>query len=374
MSSCSAVASSVRLNQPNQFASSSSPRTRTPAKPAPRACALEVGGTKACTSTTRLERVVVGRVGRRRRRSAPGARRTARRHSGAAARPARFGTAAIRSPWRDGSPAKSSVPPGPQHARELGERAVELGQVVQHRVAEHEVEATRPRTAARRRRTAAVSTLEPEPARVALAARRACRARCRCRSPRAIDAVLQQVEREVAGAGADLERARERPGLRPEQLRRPCRAPARGRLAEVDAPLGVVVGRRDVVVAAVDVEDLVGLAGAAMARRSLGRGPRPRLAARSRRARRRVGSAVQPPLPGAARGARLVHARLAAEPEHVLRLHHRHRAGEENASAIRAHQTSALRPAAGRRRPARARAAGSDSYQPRSVSLSCVPV
>ena len=31
-------------------------------------------------------------------------------------------------------------PAGPQHAVELGERAVQVGQVVQHRVAEHEVE------------------------------------------------------------------------------------------------------------------------------------------------------------------------------------------------------------------------------------------
>jgi hypothetical protein len=48
----SAVASSVRLNHPNQFASSSSPRTCTSAKPARRVCASRSPGTNACTSTT----------------------------------------------------------------------------------------------------------------------------------------------------------------------------------------------------------------------------------------------------------------------------------------------------------------------------------
>ena len=88
----------------------------------------------------------------------------------------------------------------------------------------------------------------------------------------AIDARLHQVEREVAGAGADLQRAGERAGVAAEQLldlAEHLRAPD---LAEVDAPLGVVVGRRDVVVAAVDVEDLVGGVGRGHARaRSLGR-------------------------------------------------------------------------------------------------------
>ena len=70
------------------------------------------------------------------------------------------------------------------------------------------------------------------------------------------DARLQHVEAEVARAGADLQRARERAGPGAEQL---------GELAddlllavggERDAPLGVVLVRRHVVVAAVDVEDL----------------------------------------------------------------------------------------------------------------------
>ena len=46
----------------------------------------------------------------------------------------------MRSPVRDGSPAKRSGPAGLEHAKELRERAVEVGQVVQDGVAEHEVE------------------------------------------------------------------------------------------------------------------------------------------------------------------------------------------------------------------------------------------
>ena len=49
------------------------------------------------------------------------------------------------------------------------------------------------------------------------------------------------------------------------------------------------------------------------------------------------------------------------------------RAREENVSAMRSHHGSSATP--GRAASTRARrSAGSDSYQPRSVSLSCVPV
>ena len=57
------------------------------------------------------------------------------------------------------------------------------------------------------------------------------------------DTRLHQVEREVAGARADLERARERPGLRAEQL---VSLPSTCWLAdraERDPPLGVVARR-----------------------------------------------------------------------------------------------------------------------------------
>ena len=49
------------------------------------------------------------------------------------------------------------------------------------------------------------------------------------------------------------------------------------------------------------------------------------------------------------------------------------RAGEENVSAIRSHHGSSATRGRAASTSAR-RGAGSDSYQPRSVSLSCVPV
>ena len=78
---------------------------------------------------------------------------------------------------------------------------------------------------------------------------------------------------EVPGARADLQRARERAGPRAEQLLDLAEHLGAPDVAEVDAPLGVVVGRRDVVVAAVDVEDLV----RCVRRRHAGRKSRRRL-------------------------------------------------------------------------------------------------
>ena len=95
MSSWTALASTVRLNQPNMFASSSSPRTRTPAKPAALAWRSRSAGVNACTSTSDSSAWSSGGAP-----LPPAASRapTARRQSGAAASPARLGTAAIRSP------------------------------------------------------------------------------------------------------------------------------------------------------------------------------------------------------------------------------------------------------------------------------------
>ena len=135
-----AVASSVRLNQPNQFASSSSPRTRTSSKPAPRGVALEVGRHERVDVDHPLERVVVAR----RRPPFAGGRGHA---ASAAARAARAASAARLGIGRDPVAVARRLageeqrPAGREHAQELGERAVEVGQVVQHRVAEHEVEA-----------------------------------------------------------------------------------------------------------------------------------------------------------------------------------------------------------------------------------------
>ena len=70
------------------------------------------------------------------------------------------------------------------------------------------------------------------------------------------DARLQHVEAEVARARADLQRARERPRPGAEQLGQLADDLLLAVLRERDAPLGVVLARRHVVVALVDVEDL----------------------------------------------------------------------------------------------------------------------
>ena len=101
----------------------------------------------------------------------------------------------------------------------------------------------RPRARARRRSRESVASIPGEMS-VAVA--------------RSISPELQQVEREVAGAGADLERVAER--ARRLARRAPWRsfAPHLGLadLAEVDPPLGVVLAGGGVVVAGVGVLDL----------------------------------------------------------------------------------------------------------------------
>ena len=80
---------------------------------------------------------------------------------------------------------------------------------------------------------------------------------------RSIDPELQQVEREVAGAGADLEPVAEAGAVDPAAQRLGQLQPhlLLAGLAEVDAPLGVVFVGRGVVVAGVDVLDVLGRGG-----------------------------------------------------------------------------------------------------------------
>ena len=157
---------------------------------------------------------------------------------------------------------------GPQHAQELGERALELGQVVQHRVAQHEVE--RPVLERERGRVREGRLhLQAEPLRV-VAERLEHAGRDVGADRRPDHARLHQVEREVPGARPDLQRAPERAGSPAEQLLDLAEHLGPADVAEVDAPLRVVVGGRDVVVAAVDVEDLVGRVGRGHAAASLG--------------------------------------------------------------------------------------------------------
>ena len=145
---------------------------------------------------------------------------------------------------------------GAQDAVELAERLVEVGQVVQHRVAEDEVEGlVGERQRARLRR----DRLDLE-------------ARAARRWPRSVSSIpgemsvargvvdharLQQVQGEVAGARADLQRAAEAAAVLAERLSQLAEHLRLADLAEVDAPLGVVAGGRAVVVAGVDVADLL---------------------------------------------------------------------------------------------------------------------
>ena len=94
------------------------------------------------------------------------------------------GSAASRSPWCDGSPQNAITPAGAQHAPELAERRVEVGQVVQHRVAEDEVERVVRERELAPPRCSTVSTASAEPLGATPRARRACPARCRSPRPR----------------------------------------------------------------------------------------------------------------------------------------------------------------------------------------------
>ena len=127
------------MNQPNQFASSSSPRTWTSSNPAACGVALEVGGDEGVDVDDGLERVlllvVVAVVGGRRARLdrlAPQRREPDRGALGIGGEPVARAARLAREEQR---PARL------EHAHELGEAGVEVGQVVQHGVAEHEVEA-----------------------------------------------------------------------------------------------------------------------------------------------------------------------------------------------------------------------------------------
>jgi hypothetical protein len=143
-----------------------------------------------------------------------------------------------------------------QNAAELAERGVEVRQVMQHGVAEDQVE----RIVGKRQRLGLGADgrhLEPELGRG-----------CAQRVEHALrdvgghgladDAGTQQVQREVASAGADLERAVERPDRLPERLAQFADDMPPPLLLVGDSPLGVVLARCDVVVAGVDVLDRLG--------------------------------------------------------------------------------------------------------------------
>ena len=191
----------------------SKPARRGEAAPGPR-------GVNAWTSTWRLELVVA----RRRRRCGP--RRAALRAQQRAATAAPGAPRAALGVRGDAvavarrlAGEERRVPPGRSTRWNSREGAVEVGQVVQDGVAEDEVEG---RVLERQRLgvgDAGVARRGPA-ARRCRAASRASRARCRCRSPARTTPARSRLQREVAGAGADLERARRRSAVRrPSALR-----------------------------------------------------------------------------------------------------------------------------------------------------------
>ena len=203
----SAVDSSVRLAQPNQPATSSSPDTRTSSKPAPRGEAGEVAGRERVHVDDVLERVLLRLVaGRRISTRWPDAHEPAPQRARRASA-ARFGyvrqpVAVVRRLAGEREHAARL-----EHAPELAERRRRGRAGGAGSRGRRRGRTSRPGTAAARPRVQTVSTVEPEPRGRCRRARRACPARCRWRRPCATMPGLQQVEREVAGAGADLERA-----------------------------------------------------------------------------------------------------------------------------------------------------------------------
>jgi hypothetical protein len=141
-----------------------------------------------------------------------------------------------------------------QHAQELRERAVEVRQVVQDGVAEDEVEGL-----GLERQLLGIARhhvdVDAETVGVGLQ-RREHPGRDVGAGGVPDHAGERQVQREVAGAGTDLERLGERPERPADQLAELAEHLRLADLAEVDAPLGVVAGGGAVVVAGVDVADL----------------------------------------------------------------------------------------------------------------------
>ena len=135
MSLASADASSVRLNQPNQFARSSSPWTRIVAEAGPDRMALRSAGTKAWTST------IPSSSWSSATSTGAGCSFSARRHSRRDPHRRALGHGRDPVAVTRRLAGEEQRPAGREHAVELGERAVEIGQVVQYGVAEHEVEA-----------------------------------------------------------------------------------------------------------------------------------------------------------------------------------------------------------------------------------------
>ena len=208
--------------------------------------------------------------------------------------------------------------------------ALALGQV-----GERLVEARRATPPPARRRPA--RQLEPEPLGRPCARARACARRRAARGARSRTATARRSRRPRRGSA----RARARPARtsrrsgRARRRRRPCgargsrgRGPRSGRRACGTRPRRCgrrrAARRRWVVIAGYMPPPAPWRYAPVRSRGRRDRSPRSRVASSA------DGQRVEPPLPGPRRRSRLVHARLAPQPEHVLRLHHRHpRAGGE---------------------------------------------
>ena len=202
----SALDSTVRRPQPQALASSSSPPTRRRSKPARRSRRRRSAGAKAWTSTSpssawpsRLGRTSATARSRRRPAGARPARRAARRAWAAPPGGRRSGRARRQ---------KAIAPPGPQHAAELGEGAVEVGDVVEDGVAEDEVEALV--LEGQRLGLGGDGLDASSPSASAVRRQPLQHPRRDVGRGQPLDQPeLHQVEREVAGAGADLQRVAE---------------------------------------------------------------------------------------------------------------------------------------------------------------------
>ena len=144
---------------------------------------------------------------------------------------------------------------GREHAVEFEHRALEVGNVVQHGMADDQVKAL-----VGERQALRVGDLRRD---VEAELRGVCGERLEhpgrdVAARRVADQALEhQVEREIAGARADLERALEPRGRRAERLLELRAHLLAADRAEVDTPLGVVVLGRDVVVGGVRLADLL---------------------------------------------------------------------------------------------------------------------
>jgi hypothetical protein len=216
----------------------------------------EVGGGEGVDVHDLLELVLLapgaGPVAVHRPRPCADERAPQRRNRvGAPLRPGRDAVAVV-----GGLPAERHDAARSQYAPELAKGQVEVGQVVEHGVAEDEVERVvlegEVRGLAGRR-----LDREPQLGRGALEAPQHSRRDVRGHRL-AHHSGAQQVEREVAGTGSDFERALVVPWLVPERLAQLAGDLRLADLAVVDAPLRVVVLGREVVVADVGVPDAVG--------------------------------------------------------------------------------------------------------------------